>query len=99
MNREDVIILFPFRFAVCGPMNSGKTYFIYSLIKNLKKLTNISDLQQKVHVHFCYNLENSSNAIREAAQSSGVVSHFYSQYRLPNFDVKFNMMLLLNRFF
>ena len=95
MDRQDVLILFPFRFAVCGPMNLGKTYFTYSLIKNLKQLTNISDLKHKLHIHFCYNLENSATSIREAAKSSGVVSTFYSQYRLPNLDVKFNNLILI----
>lgn len=86
MPRKNVEILFPFRFAVCGPMNSGKSYFTYLFLKNLKILTNIQDLKSKLHVTFCFNIENSVQSMRQAAAASGCVTSFYSQYKLPSLN-------------
>jgi len=61
----------------------------------LKKLTNITDLKQELHLHFCYNFENSVSSMQEAAESSGVVTRFSSQYKLPSLEGK---IIILNKF-
>ena len=38
MERSNVQILFPFRFAICGPMNSGKEAFKYDTKKGVYHL-------------------------------------------------------------
>ena len=75
-------------FVIYEWFHSGKTYFTYSLIRHLKTLTNITDLKQKLHLHFCYSIENSVSSMKEAAKSSGVVTSFSSQYKLPSLQGK-----------
>ena len=54
--NDDVLLDAPFSMAVSGPTSCGKTYWVYTLLKNLHSMIRSqNEVPQKIL--FCYSLE------------------------------------------
>ena len=82
--KTNVQFLFPFRMAIIGPMNAGKSVFIKQLFENLETHTDIKQLKKRIIVIFCYNNEASIPMVRNAAKNSSLVEQFVTKFKLPD---------------
>ena len=82
--KVDVQFLFPFRMAIIGPMNAGKSVFIKQFFENIETHTNIKQLKQKIIVVFCYNNDTSIPMVKAAAENSSMIEQFVTYYKLPD---------------
>ena len=82
---SDFQIKMPFRISIIGPMQSGKSSFIFNLLLNLKKVTDIN-LEKKAEVLFCYNNESSLKGIKEACEESKTITKINFVKGLPSIE-------------
>lgn len=79
LDKNNVKIHAPFRGALIGKMNTGKSTFVYNFIRNIKKLTDIEDDGE---ILFCFTHRSSEEGFKNAAEEIGF--QFSSNQGLPD---------------
>ena len=68
MKFKDICYLLPMRMGILGPMGCGKSSFLVNFLRNIEKITNIKELEEKVLVDFFYNSPSSLKSANEAVE-------------------------------
>lgn len=83
IRHSDYEIKLPFRISIIGPMNSGKSSWIYQFILKFKDITNILKIKRHLEIIFCHNSVSSLQGMKEAAMESNIVTKFQHIAYLP----------------